>query len=223
MGTVLFVFLLTLIRMQTICRLRKLSKRYSLRLLKWMYKEKNTKSSPLTLSCLFSECVRIPDMTNCTDKDQFNEDFILMAVALSYVRSRSKSEMAYSLCVPLDLYEEWIEVYSSKIEVRYLPDKHIRNKSVNIYSFLKNRKKSNEKLDHCPGCNSDVIFNHIKSVSIQQENINTLGARGGINSRYGYAVETSFVKTMIERVSKCPVCGLYTIQYVTENLTNSEL
>ena len=149
------------------------------------------------------------------NKDLYDEDFILKAVAISFARTWSNQAIAASLCIPEDLYYEWIRDYSEMVEVRYLEDVYVKGKRVD-----------REKLERCPGCNVDVVFEPVKSFDVQRGEGIDLGATSintmkRVNSGT-MSHEVPYVKITTELISRCPACGLYTIRNITEKLTKSE-
>ena len=156
------------------------------------------------------------DKKSNSGNEQFDEAFIMKAVALSYARSWTNRAIAASLCIPEELYDEWIQKYSDMVKVHYLPDKKIRGG--------KDKKDDKEKLERCPECGADVIFDHVKSFNIQRGEgtaIQGQSSTGGITTgAYGFAVP--FVTIVTETIERCPACGVYIIRNVTETLSKSE-
>ena len=164
-------------------------------------------------------------MLNEFDDKQYDEDFILRAVVISHSRSRSIKEVAALLCVPAELLEKWKNCYSKKIEIQYLPEKHIRNKNPSLFFLpIPNYKKVKKNmLERCPGCNSFVVFDSIKRFPVQKEKTTEIGSQHSWTKEYGvFPVNLPYVKVTTERFENCPNCGLYVIRYVTEKFANSE-
>ena len=159
------------------------------------------------------------------DAAVFDETFICRAVAISHVRSRSVSEVAASLSIPADMLEKWRLEYADKVKVRYIDDVQIKSNHHGIPFFSKPAKiKGEERLSRCPECGSDVVFEPVKGFEVQRKEGVDIGTHNSImdSSDDGiFGVKVPYTRVTTELVAKCPVCGLYTIQNVTEKLTNS--
>ena len=156
----------------------------------------------------------------------YDEAFILRAVAIAHARSWSNPAIAASLCIPADLLEEWLRDYSDRIEVRYLEDLRVKPGRAGK-PFLTERpaEAAVKKLARCPGCGADVIFAPVKSFEVQREEGVDIGTRDDIMNSGDdgiFGVKVPYVRITTEHISRCPACGIYTIQNVTEKLTNSE-
>ena len=155
---------------------------------------------------------------NETDSyDTYDEDFIKRAVAISFARTWSNPAIAASLCIPIDLYEEWMQEYSDDIDVYYLKDKNVRGRVAG--------EKARRKLEKCPRCSADVIFEPVKNFEVQRVKGVDFGTQSSIMNSGDDGIlgnKVPYVRITTEAISKCPACGAYTIQNVTEKLTNSE-
>ena len=156
----------------------------------------------------------------------YDEAFILRAVAIAHARSWSNQAIAASLCIPADLLEEWLRDYSGKVEVRYLEDKRFKgSRASRPFRSRQDGFEDGQKLARCPGCDSDVVFNPVKSFEVQRENGVDIGTHDSIMDSGDdgiYGIEIPYVRITTEQIARCPACGLYTIQNVTEKLTHSE-
>ena len=151
------------------------------------------------------------------DEELFDEAFIMRAVAISFARTWSNPAIAASLCIPIELYNEWIVKYSDKINALYLKDKNVRGRF--------NDGKPGRKLEKCPGCGAEVMFDPLKSFEVQRVEGVDIGTQSSIMNSGDdgiFGIKVPYVRITTEVISKCPACGLYTIQNVTEKLTNSE-
>lgn len=156
-------------------------------------------------------------MTDGNDKDTFDEAFIIRAVAISFARTWSNPAIAASLCIPMESYDEWIRNYSDRIKVVYLKDKKVRGRLASA--------KGRKKFEKCPGCDAEVVFDPVKSFEVQRLEGVDIGTQSSIMNSGDDGIlgnKVPYVTITTEVISKCPVCGLYTIQNVTEKLTNSE-
>ena len=156
-------------------------------------------------------------LNNNNDNGHFDEAFIIRAVAISFARTWSNPAIAASLCIPIELYNEWIQKHSDKIKVVYLKDKNV------IGRFTQG--KAGSKLEKCPGCGSEVLFEPVKSFEVQRVEGVDIGTKDSIMNSGDdgiFGIKVPYVRITTEVISKCPVCGLHTIQNVTEKLTNSE-
>jgi DNA-directed RNA polymerase subunit RPC12/RpoP len=156
---------------------------------------------------------------------EYDEAFILRAVAISHVRSRSLKEVALVLCVPVELLEKWKNHYAKKIKIQYLPDKHLRNLyNPFIHAFPNYSKVKKSDSEHCPGCNSRIVFNLIRSLPVQQKEGAYVSALNSWTKTSGpYSVTTSYMKVITERIEQCPNCNLYIIRFVSEKIASSEI
>ena len=156
----------------------------------------------------------------------YEYDFIIKAVVISYARSRSIKEVAALLCVPPELLEKWKEYYSKKIKVQYLPNKYVKHKRIGRLSFSirKNRETDNKLLEKCPECGKDVTYDSIKCFQVQQaQSAEISNLHSWAKGSGGYPVKFSVVNVTTERIERCPECGLFIVRYVTERLPNSEV
>ena len=157
------------------------------------------------------------DKNNTQEGEVFDEAFITRAVAISFARTWSNPAIAASLCIPIESYNEWIQKYSDKIKVVYLKDKTVVGK----LAYRPERKK----LEKCPECDSEVVFDPVKSFEVQRLKGVDMGTHSSIMDSGDDGIlgnKVPYVRVTTEVISKCPVCGLYTFQNVTEKLTNSE-
>ena len=157
------------------------------------------------------------ELNNVGNGEVFDEAFIERAVAISFARTWSNPAIAASLCIPIELYNEWIEKYSERIKVVYLKDKNVIGK----LAPLSDRKK----LKKCPKCGSEVVFAPVKSFEVQRLEGVDMGTHSSIMNSGDDGIlgnKVPYVRVTTEVISKCPACGAYTIQNVTEKLTNSE-
>ena len=159
------------------------------------------------------------DYTNDNTKNSevFDEAFIIRAVAISFARTWSNPAIAASLCIPIELYNEWIKTYSDKIHVIYLKDKSVIGKLAS--------RPDKKKLEKCSGCGSEVVFDPVKSFEVQRLEGVDMGTHSSIMNSGDDGIlgnKVPYVRITTEVISKCPACGVYTFQNVTEKLTNSE-
>jgi len=146
--------------------------------------------------------------------DEYGEAFKLRAVAIAHARTWSNKAIAATLSIPADLFEDWIEEYSDKVEVCYVKDKHIKSKQVK------------EKLEKCPKCGAAVIFEHIKSFEVQRVEGVDIGTHDSIMNSGDdgiFGIKVPYVRITTERINRCPACGVYVIQNIFEKLTKSEV
>ena len=157
--------------------------------------------------------------------DNYDEAFICRAAAIAHARSRSVSEVAASLSIPAELLETWKKDYAGKIKVRFIDDVRVRSKHRGIPFFSKPAKgKSAPQLERCPECGSDVVFEPVKGFEVLREEGVDIGTSDSIMNSGDdgiFGIEIPYVKVTTELIARCPVCGLYTIQNITEKLTNS--
>ena len=154
---------------------------------------------------------------NLKDAEVFDEAFILRAVAISYARTWSNPAIAASLCIPMELYENWIIEHAHEVKVVYLKDKKV----VGRYAESTGKKK----LEKCPGCGAEVVFEPVKSFEVQRLEGVDIGTQNSIMNSGDDGIlgnKVPYVRITTEVISRCPACNLYTIQNVTEKLTNSE-
>ena len=166
------------------------------------------------------------DNNNGHDAAAYDEEFILRAVAIAQARSWSNPAIAASLCIPAELLDKWIIEYSDRIAVRYLEDKRIKRKQSGLSHLINPPKKTDEeKMERCPGCGADVVFEPVKAFEIQREEGFDIGTKSDIMNSGNdgiYGSKIPYVRITTEHISRCPACSLYTIQNVTEKLSNSE-
>jgi rRNA maturation protein Nop10 len=154
---------------------------------------------------------------NSLNNEVFDEAFIMRAVAISYALTWSNPAIAASLCIPMELYDEWIKEYAEKIKVVYLKDKKVIGKLTESHG--------KKKLEKCPGCGSEVVFEPVKSFEVQRLEGVDIGTQSSIMNSGDDGIlgnKVPYVRITTEVISKCPACNLYTIRNVTEKLTNSE-
>jgi len=145
---------------------------------------------------------------------EYDEEFIFKAAVIAHARSRSLNEVAASLCVPPESLENRKEYYAKKIKIQYLPNKYIQH----------NKRADKEVVEKCPGCGSRAVFEPIKSFPVQQaQNTEFIVQQGGGYDTGAYLIDSPVVDVTTEYIERCPKCGLYTIQYITERLPNSEV
>ena len=159
----------------------------------------------------------IKNDNNTGNGEVFDEAFITRAVAISFARTWSNPAIAASLCIPIESYNEWIEKYSDKIKVVYLKDRNVIGKLA--------PRSDRKKLEKCPGCGSEVVFDSVKSFEVQRLEGVDMGTHSSIMNSGDDGIlgnKVPYVRITTEVISKCPVCGVYTVQNVTEKLTNSE-
>jgi len=150
-------------------------------------------------------------------KEVFDEAFIQRAVAIAYARTWSNPAIAASLCIPIELYEKWIIEHAHEVKVVYLKDKKV----VGRYTESSGKKK----FEKCPGCGAEVVFEPVKSFEVQRLEGVDIGTQSSIMNSGDDGIlgnKVPYVRITTEVISKCPACNLYTIQNVTEKLTNSE-
>jgi DNA-directed RNA polymerase subunit RPC12/RpoP len=153
-------------------------------------------------------------MTDDLNGNHYDEEFILRAVAIAHARTWSNPAIAASLCIPSDLYDEWIKNYSDKVKVAYLGDIYVRGK-----------RYDSKKLERCPGCGSEVVFDPVKTLQVQREEGVDIGTHSSIMNSGDDGIlgaKVPYVKITTEVIARCPACGIYVIRNVTEKVTNSE-
>jgi len=154
---------------------------------------------------------------NDNGSEQYDDDFIMRAVAISFARTWSNPAIAASLCIPMELYDEWIRERAGEIRVEYLKDRNVRGRLAG--------GKARGKLEKCPGCGSEVVFEPVKSFEVQRVQGVDFGAQNSIMNSGDDGIlgnKVPYVRVTTEIILKCPACGLYTIQNVTEKMTKSE-
>ena len=178
-------------------------------------------------------CVRIPIMVTEIDEglagepyDQYDEAFIEKAVAIAHARTRSNAAIAASLCVPLDLLEEWLHDYEGRVEVRYIEDNRVLRKYSGSPLFTRHKKAAPKvRFKRCPKCCSKVVFEPVKAFEVQREEGVDIGTHSSIMDSGDdgiYGSKVPYVKITTELITRCPVCGVYTIRIYTDKLSNSE-
>ena len=157
----------------------------------------------------------------------YDEAFIHRAVAITFARSRSIQEVAASLSIPAETLEEWRREHSEKIEVRYLEGRRVRSGGLSRPFLSKQQTKgAANKLERCPKCSADVVFEHVKGFEIQREKGVDIGTHNSIMNSGDdgiFGIKVPYVRITTELIARCPVCGLYTIRNVTEKLSHSEV
>ena len=144
---------------------------------------------------------------------QYDEAIIMNAVAVAHARSRTNAAIAASLCVPVDLLEEWLHEYEGKVDVRYIEGK-AGGKTVPKGGF-----------ERCPKCGSKVVFDPIKAFEVLREEGVDIGTHNRIMDSGDdgiYGAKVPYVKITTELIARCPVCGVYTIRLLTDKLRKSE-
>ena len=147
--------------------------------------------------------------------DEYDEAFKLRAVAISHARSRSLSEVAASLSLPLDLLESWKNDYADKIKVRYIRDERPGDR-------LFKRPKQMEK---CDSCGAKVVWEPVKTFEVQREEGVAIGTSDSIMNSGDdgiFGAKVPYVRITTEKIERCPACGVYVIFNHTEKLTKSE-
>ena len=142
----------------------------------------------------------------------YSESFILRAVALTYIRSRSLSEVAASLSIPADLLEAWKKDYGDKVNVRYIKEERPGGKKY-------------KPMEKCDTCGAKVVWEPVKTFEVQREEGVDIGTHDNIMNSGNdgiYGARVPFVRVTTERIERCPACGVHVIQNITEKLTNSE-
>ena len=158
--------------------------------------------------------------------EAYDEAFICRAVAIAHARSRSVAEVAASLSIPASLLETWKRDYADKVKVAYLEDRRIRSGRFSR-PFLPSQSKPSEskKLERCPGCGMDVVFDPVKNYEVHRDTGVDIGTHNSIMDSGDdgiFGVKIPYVKITTELIARCPVCGLYTIRNISEKLTKSE-
>ena len=165
------------------------------------------------------------NMDGGKEAGEYDEAFILRAVAISHARSRSLSEVAALLSIPVEMLEQWKRDYADRVEVRYLDDIRAKSKHRGMPYFSKPAKgRDSEKLARCPKCGADVVFEPVKSIEVQRGEGVDIGTHDDIMNSGDdaiFGIKVPYVLVRTERIARCPACGLYTIQNVTEKLTQS--
>ena len=148
-------------------------------------------------------------------KDNFNEAFILRAVVLTHARSRSLTEVAAMLSIPSELLEEWKRDYSDKINVRYIKDERPGDKLF----------KRTKRMEKCDTCGAVVVWEPVKTFEVQREEGVAIGTSDSIMNSGDdgiFGAKVPYVRVTTERIERCPACGVYVIQNITEKFTKSE-
>ena len=143
--------------------------------------------------------------------EEYDEAFILRAVVLTHARSRSLSEVAASLSLPVELLKEWKENYGDKVNVRYIKEERPGDK---IF-------KKTKRMEKCDTCKAVVVWEPIKAFEIHREESVDIGT-GNSGDDGIFGIKVPYVRVTTERIERCPACGVYVIQNITEKLTKSE-
>jgi len=150
-------------------------------------------------------------MADYTKTDEYDEAFILRAVAIAHARSRSLKEVAAALSIPPELLFAWNDTYANKVKVRYIKDERLGGKF----------PKKPVVLEKCDSCGSKVVWEPIKTFVIHREEDVSLGT-GDSGDDGILGAKVPYVRVSTEKIERCPVCGDYVIYNLTEKLTKSE-
>ena len=150
-------------------------------------------------------------MADYTKTDEYDEAFILRAVAIAHARSRSLKEVAAALSIPPELLFAWNDTYANKVKVRYIKDERLGGKF----------PKKPVVLEKCDSCGSKVVWEPIKTFVIHREEDVSLGT-GDSGDDGILGAKVPYVRVSKEKIERCPVCGDYVIYNLTEKLTKSE-
>ena len=165
---------------------------------------------------LFNKEVAVTDeIGKENNHEEYEEAFILRAAALTYVRSRSLSEVAASLSIPVDLLAAWKEGYADKVKVRYIKDERPGDKLF----------KRTKPMERCDSCGAKVVWETVKVFEIQREEGVDIGTHDSIMNSGDdgiFGIKVPYVRITTERIERCPACGVYVIYNLTEKLTKSE-
>ena len=148
-------------------------------------------------------------------KEEYDEAFKLRAVVLTHARSRSLTEVAASLSIPSELLSEWKKEYADKVKVRYIKDDRPGDKLF----------KRTKRMEKCDSCGAVVVWEAVKTFEVQRVEGVDIGTsdklmNSGDDGIFG--IKVPYVRITTERIERCPACGVYVIQNITEKLTNSE-
>ena len=149
-------------------------------------------------------------------RDEYDEEFICRAVAIGHARSRTNNAIAKALSVPAELLEEWTRDYSDKVKVLYLEDRQIKRSQ---------QIKNAEKLERCPECGADVVFDTVRFFEMGREEGVDIGTHNSIMDSGNdgiYGIQVPYVRITRELIERCPACNTYIIRNVTEKLSKSE-
>jgi len=144
-------------------------------------------------------------------QDEYEEAFILRAVAIAHARSRSLKEVAAALSIPPELLAEWKDIYAEKVKVRYIRDERPGDKISKKPIFM----------EKCDSCGSKVVWEPVKTFVIQREEDVSLGT-GDSGDDGILGAKVPYVRVATEKIERCPACGVYVIYNLTEKLTKSE-
>ena len=150
-------------------------------------------------------------MTEDTKIDEYEEAFVLRAVAIAHARSRSLNEVAAALSVPPELLFAWKDRFADKVKVRYIKDERPGDKL----------SKKPIIMEKCDSCGSKVVWESVKNFVIQREEDVSLGT-GDSGDDGILGAKVPYVRVTTEKIERCPVCGVYVIYNITEKLTKSE-
>jgi len=151
------------------------------------------------------------DDKNTDIREEYDEAFILRAVVLTHARSRSLSEVAASLSIPADLLEEWKRDYGDKVKVRYIKEERPGDK---IF-------KKTKRMEKCDTCSAVVVWEPVKTFEVHREEGVAIGT-GNSGDDGIFGIKVPYVRVTTERIERCPACGVYVVQNITEKLTKSE-
>jgi len=150
-------------------------------------------------------------MTEDIKIDEYDEAFILRAVAIAHARSRSLKEVAAALSIPPELLFAWKDTYANKVKVRYIRDERSGDKLF----------KKPIIMEKCDDCGSKVVWESVKTFVIHREEDVSLGT-GDSGDDGILGAKVPYVRVATEKIERCPVCGVYVIYNLTEKLTKSE-
>ena len=145
----------------------------------------------------------------------YDESFILRAVAISHARSRSLGEVAAFLSIPVESLEEWTRDFADKVHVRYIRDERPYDK---IFKKTKN-------MERCDTCGAKVVWEAVKTFEVQREEGVDIGTSDNIMNSGDdgiFGIKVPYVRITTEHIERCPACGVYVVYNRTEKLTKSE-
>jgi len=159
-------------------------------------------------------------MTDDKDKEKnntedFDEAFILRAVALAHARSRSLKEVAFYLSIPVESLEDWKDVYADRVKVRYIKDERPGDR---IF-------KKTKRMEKCDSCGAVVVWEPVKAFEVRREEGIDLGTSDNIMNSGDDGIlgaKIPHVRVTTELIERCPACGVYVIYNLTEKKTKSE-
>ena len=154
-------------------------------------------------------------MTDEIIKDEYDEAFKIRAVVLTHARSRSLAEVAASLSIPSESLTEWVKEYADKVRVRYIKDARLDEM---IFKRMK-------RMEKCDSCGAVVVWEPVKAFEVQRVEGVDIGTKDNLMNSGDdgiFGIKVPYVRITTERIERCPACGVYVIQNITEKLTNSE-